>query len=145
MSRRRVSRSSRASQGAASVEFALTVLIFLTLTIGVIEFARVMFHWSTAIEATRLGARVAVVCDRNDTAVKFRMRSMLPLLQDSDIAITYPTAGCTAATCEPITVSLVNFNVSTIIPIATISVLLPPLSTSLTAESLSSTDNALCN
>jgi Flp pilus assembly protein TadG len=127
------------------VEFALTVLIFLSLVIGVIEFSRVMFHWSTAVEATRLGARVAVVCDQNAAAVKNRMREILPLLQDSDIVITYPTAGCTAATSEPVTVRLNAFRLSTIIPVGTISMLLPPLSTSLTAESLSSTDNALCN
>lgn len=138
-------RPPRCQTGAAAVEFAVTVLLFLSLTIGVIEFSRVMFHWGTAIEATRLGARVAVVCDANDSAVKYRMRQMLPLLQDSDIAIEYPTAGCSATTCEPVTVSLVNFQLSTFIPLAPVAMVLPPLSTSLTAESMSSAANALCD
>lgn len=132
-------------RGAAAVEFAVTVLIFLSLVIGVIEFARVMFHWSTAIEATRLGARVAVVCDQNDSAVRARMKNMLPLLQDDNIQIVYPGTACSSTSCPPVTVRLVNFSIPTIIPLAPVTFLLPPLSTSLTAESMDSNDNYLCN
>ena len=135
----------RRQLGAAAVEFAVTVLIFLSLVIGVIEFSRTMFHWSTAIEATRLGARVAVVCDQNDSAVRTRMKNMLPLLKDENIQVTYPSSGCSSTSCDPVTVTLVNFEIPTIIPVAPIKFLLPPLSTSLTAESLSSADNYLCN
>lgn len=140
-----LSADAKHQRGAVAVEFAMTVLIFLTLVIGVIEFSRVMLHWSTAIEATRLGARVAVVCDRNSPAVRKRMRHMLPLLQDENIRVDYPTAGCNTTTCPPVTVSLTGFTVSTIIPLAAVSFMLPDLSTSLSSESLSSADNQLCN
>lgn len=132
-------------RGAVAVEFAVTVLLFLSLTIGVIEFARVMFHWSTAVEATRLGARVAVVCDQNDSAVRTRMKHMLPLLQDANIVIQYPSGGCSPSSCDPVTVSLKDVTVRTIIPLAPLSIPLPGLSTSLTSESMDSTDNYLCN
>ncbi len=131
--------------GAVAVEFAITFLIFLSLLIGVIEFARFMLHWNTAVEATRLGARVAVVCDQGDSIVKARMKNMLPLLQDSNIEITYPSGGCGASACPPVTVHLQNVTIPLIIPIAPISMPLPPLHTSLTAESMDSTDNFLCN
>lgn len=132
-------------RGAAAVEFAMTVLIFLALVIGVIEFSRVMFHWSTAIEATRLGARVAVVCDPGSDAVRKRMRQMLPLLKDENIRVNYPITGCSTTTCPPVTVSLTGFTVSTIIPLAAVSFMLPDLSTSISTESLDSFDNYLCN
>lgn len=135
----------RRQRGAAAVEFAVTILIFLSLTIGVIEFARFTFHWSTAIEATRLGARVAIVCDQGDSIVKARMRDMLPLLEDADITVTYPAGGCSASSCDPVTVHLENVTIPLIIPIIPISLQLPPLHTSLTAESLSSSDNYLCD
>lgn len=135
----------RRQHGAAAVEFAVTILVFLSLTIGAIEFARFLFHWSTAVEATRLGARVAVVCDQGDTAVKARMRAMMPLLKDGDITVTYPAGGCSATTCDPVTVHLQNVTIPLIIPIIPISLQLPPLHTSLTAESLESSGNYLCN
>jgi len=140
-----VRRSPIRQRGAVAVEFAMTVLVFLSLTIGVIEFSRVMFHWSTAVEATRLGARVAVVCDQNDSAVRTRMKNMLPLLKDSNIVISYPAGGCSPSSCEPITVSLTGVTIRTIIPIVPLSIPLPGLSTSLTPESMDSTDNYLCN
>lgn len=138
-------RSPIRQRGAVAVEFAMTVLVFLSLTIGVIEFSRVMFHWSTAVEATRLGARVAVVCDQNDSAVRTRMKNMLPLLKDSNIVISYPSGACSPSSCEPITVSLTGVTIRTIIPIVPLSIPLPGLSTSLTPESMDSTDNYLCN
>lgn len=132
-------------RGAVAVEFALTALIFVSLTVAVIEFARFMFHWSTAVEATRLGVRVAVVCDQNAAAVKRRMRVMMPLLNNADIRITYPTGSCSATTCDPVTVHLENVRIPLIIPLFPIQLQLPALHTSLTAESMSSADNQLCN
>lgn len=137
--------SRRQQRGAAATEFALVSVIFLALVIGVIEFARVMFIYSTAIEATRLGARIAVVCSVNDAAkVKARMKNMLNLLQPSNIDITYPAAGCSAANCDPVTVTIQNLTIQAAIPLVPLTFPVPAFSTSLPAESLDSTDNALC-
>jgi len=58
-------RSLRKSQrGAAAVEFALVAIVFFMLLIGIVEMGRVLFTWNAAAEATRYGARVAVVCPR---------------------------------------------------------------------------------
>ena len=54
----------------AAVEFALVAALFFTLLIGIMEMGRVLFYWNSAAEATRLGARLAVVCDLNDTTIK---------------------------------------------------------------------------
>lgn len=137
--------TSRRQRGATAVEFALTVIIFLSLTFAVIEFARFMFLWTTAVEATRLGARVAVVCDANEPGPAIaRMRELMPLLSEENIEIDYPALTCSAANCPPVTVRLQNVSIPLIIPVLPISLPLPELATSLPAESMDSTDNALC-
>lgn len=131
--------------GAAVTEFAVILVFFMALVIAVVEFARVMYIYSSAVEATRLGARIAVVCSPNDVNnVKARMQVMLNLLQPNNINITYPAAGCSATTCDPITVRIQNVSVSTVIPLVPLTFTLPPFSTSLPSESLDSTNNPIC-
>lgn len=48
-------------RGVAAVEFALVAIIFLTMLFGVIEFARLLFTWSSMQEVTRRVARTASV------------------------------------------------------------------------------------
>lgn len=137
MPARHTPRMSRQS-GVAAVEFALLAIIFLSLLIGIMEMARVLFYVNTAAEVTRLGARMAVVCDVNDGDIKARMVNMLGLLQPSDITVTYSPALCTASTCESVTVS-VSKQVQTFIPLVPLTASLPSFSTTLTRESMAST------
>ena len=52
--------------GVALVEFALvTSAGFIVVLFAVFELGRLLFIFNTANEATRLGARLAVVCDAN--------------------------------------------------------------------------------
>jgi Flp pilus assembly protein TadG len=125
-------------RGVAAVEFALISTIFFTLLIGIMEVARVLFYINTAAEVTRLGARLAVVCDVNDADIKARMVNMLGLLQTGDITVTYAPNLCTASTCESVTVS-VNKQVQTFIPFVPLTASLPSFSTTLTRESMAST------
>lgn len=138
---------SRSKQfGAAATEFALVVTLFFALIIAVIELSRVMYIYSTAIEATRLGARVAAVCSVGDVdKVKARMIWMLPVLTQDTISITYPTTTCSAATCEPVTVKIHDVVINTIIPLVPLTFNLPAFSTSVPSESLDSTNNPICS
>jgi len=141
----RISSPARLQLGAAATEFALASIVFLALVIAVIEFARIAFIYTTAVEATRLGARMAVVCSISDQdLVKARMKDMLPLLSPTNISISYPAASCSAASCDPVTVSIQSLTVSAAIPLVPLSFPIPAYSTSLPAESLDSTDNVLC-
>lgn len=141
-----ISRFARRQGGATSTEFALVSILFLALVIAVIEFARLMFTYSTAIEATRLGARIAVVCGVADVSkVKSRMKDLLPILAPANIDISYPASSCSAATCDPVTVRIQGLTVNLGIPLAPLSFTVPGFTTSLPAESLDSTDNALCS
>lgn len=145
--------SARARQrGTTIVEFGLIAGVFLTLLIGIAEFSRVLFYWNTAAEATRLGARMAVVCDAGAAIVKTRMRSMLPLLQNSNISVAYQPAGCDSdpatarSTCQSVSVSVTGVTVATVIPLVPMSLGMPPFTTTLTRESLStSTGGSVCS
>jgi len=104
--------------GATVVEFALVLVIFLTFFLGITDFARMLFTWGAANEATRNGARFAAICDdtANKANVLARMRGMLP--QSGDIDLAWNPAGCTPATCEGVTVAITSLNYQWISPIA---------------------------
>jgi Flp pilus assembly protein TadG len=131
-------------RGAALVEFALVAMIFFVLLIGIFEFGRVMFTWNSAVEATRRGARLAVVCDIDNDQIKAQMRSMLPVVTNDDILITYSKfdgSGCDADSCEQVTVSILPDNQTAFqyyIPLLNSAWKIPEFSTTLTRESLSS-------
>jgi hypothetical protein len=132
-------------RGVAAVEFALISLVFFTLLIGVMEMGRVLFYWNAATEATRLGARLAVVCDLNDTIIKTKMKMMLPILNDGDIDINYDPPSCAAdsdvarSSCHSVTVEILpSVSVQTMIPFVSMLLTMPPFSTTLPRESMDS-------
>ena len=49
-------------KGAETVEFALISLLFFAVLFAIIEFGRALFVWNALTEATRRGARMAVIC-----------------------------------------------------------------------------------
>lgn len=133
------------NRGAAAVEFAIASMLFLALTIGVIEFGMVAYVYSTAVEATRLGARLAAVCDAGDATVKQKMTKILPILTPDKINISYPSTGCSALSCDPVTVTIQGLTVRPLIPFVSVSFPVPAFTTSIPTESLASADNPICN
>jgi hypothetical protein len=111
--------------GATAVEFALVLLIFLTFLLAITDFSRMLFTWNAATEATRLGARYAVVCDTTtkEALVKARMQGMLP--QISTISVVWDPPSCTTGTCEGVTVSITGLKYQWISPIAGLASLAP--------------------
>ena len=132
-------------RGVAAVEFALIASIFFTLVFGVMEMGRMLFYMNTAAEATRLGARVAVVCDVNAAVIKTKMINVLGILTAADININYLPAVCTTATCQSVTVSVSKANIKTFIPFVPLTFSLPAFSTTLPRESMTSLDNKVCS
>jgi hypothetical protein len=49
-------------KGAETVEFAMIALLFFAILFAIIEFSRALFVWNALTEATRRGARMAVIC-----------------------------------------------------------------------------------
>ncbi len=48
-------------KGQTLVEFAFVVILFLTVLFAIVEFGRALWTWNTIVQATRAGARFAVV------------------------------------------------------------------------------------
>ncbi|WP_175936416.1 TadE/TadG family type IV pilus assembly protein [Burkholderia cepacia] len=136
----------RAQRGSTIVEFALISSVLIMLLLGIFEFGRVLFYWNTASEAVRLGARTAVVCDVNAAGVAKRVTALLPLLSSANLSVNYSPASCTVNTCAFVTVSVTNVTVKTMIPFMNLTVKMPPFTTTLPRESLTSaTGGANCN
>lgn len=92
--------------GATLIEFALGLLIFLMFLLGVVDFSRLLFTWAAANEATRAGARYAVVCANQQYAytkqkVLDQMTPWLPQLTSSNVTIDwYDAANNISTTCD---------------------------------------------
>jgi hypothetical protein len=105
-------------RGSTAVEFALVLLIFATFLLAIVDFSRMLYTWSAANEAARAGARYAVVCDdtANEGLVLARMQNLLPQISAIDLA--WVPGGCTASTCEGVTVTIVGLDYQWISPLA---------------------------
>ena len=103
--------------GSTSVEFALVFTLFMCFFLGITDFARMLFTWNAANEASRYGARFAAICDDtgNKAKVLARMQAVLP--QIVDINLDWQPAGCTAATCQGVAVTITNLKYQWISPI----------------------------
>jgi len=128
--------SQERQRGAAAVEFALVAIVFFMLLIGIVEMGRVLFTWNATAEATRYGARVAVVCGLNDAAVLSRMQKILPALTAANVSVSYAPDGCSVATCQQVSVSVQNMAVTTLIPVSAAVLSVPPFTTTLPRESM---------
>ncbi|WGY72956.1 pilus assembly protein [Burkholderia cepacia] len=136
----------RAQRGAAMVEFGLIAMVLVMLLVGIFEFGRVLFYWNTASEAVRLGARTAVVCDVNAAGVAKRVTALLPLLSNANVSVNYSPANCDVNSCSFVTVSVTNVTVRTMIPFVNVTLTMPPFTTTLPRESLTSaTGGSACN
>lgn len=107
-----------AQAGATTVELALVLVVFFMFLLGVTDFSRMLFTWNAATEATRLGARFAVVCadPASETQVFEKMRTMVPEIGAVDLA--WEPAGCDATGCEGVTVTITALDYRWISPIA---------------------------
>ena len=81
--------SRKREQGATMVEMALTLPLFLLLIFAIIEFALVIFTWTRAVDATRAGARYAIV---NDPVTDV---SSLDCSAVTNVSVTCDSANCT--------------------------------------------------
>lgn len=109
--------------GSTSVEFALVLMAYLTVLLGLLDFSRMLFTWNAANEATRWGARTAVVCDKNAAAVLRNMQSILPQLTADNVQVNWfdatgaPSATCTTSTCAGVEVLIEDLDYVWISPI----------------------------
>lgn len=137
-------------RGAAAVEFAIIALMFFTLLLGIMEFGRWLFLLNGANEATRLGARLAVVCSMDDsednlTGIRARMSALTGGGIPADrMVLDYAPASCTAATCRTVTARIVGAEFTPMIPFFGLPLPIPEFPTSLPREYMNSAGNPVC-
>ena len=137
----------RRHKGVALVEFALVAIIFFTLLIGIMEFGRWLFTLNAANEATRLGARLAVVCSNSasdQVKIKNKMHQMVSGISTTNMSIVYAPDRCDASTCKTVTVRLNGATFSPLIPLMGGNYSIPGFATSLPRELMSSAGNPVC-
>ena len=84
--------SSSGRKGAALVEMAIVVPIFLTLVLGIIEFGRAMLVSQMVGNASREAARRAVLDDSNSTSIETYVEGFLSSslgISTSDVTIDF--------------------------------------------------------
>lgn len=134
--------------GLVTVEFALIATAFLLVLFSIIGFANLLYIYNATVNATRLGARLAVVCDISAAStIKTKMAAQVSELTTSNINLTYNPSGCSASTCQSVTVSVSNFTVAiagpSSFPLGNITI--PGFSTTLVRESMNSANNSVCS
>src|SRR5262245_54484291 len=131
----------RGQRGRTTIEFALVSVIFITLIMAIVEFGRWMATMELGSEATRVGARMAVVCDLNDVTIKQRVQSHLPMLSltTGQISVTYLPSGCSKNTCQSVTVGISGATFTPHVPFLMLAFPVPPFTTTLPRESMEST------
>lgn len=140
----------RRQRGAYVVEFALAVSVLMMVLLAIADFGRVLFCLSSAAEATRVGARVSVVCNPGAGRVLTEMQKFVPLNSSNVTIAWYDSSGavstsCDSTSCAGVSVSVTGLSVAPVSPVAWIgfsSLAVPSFSTYLPRESMGQDPNS---
>ncbi|MFB9240770.1 pilus assembly protein [Massilia antarctica] len=104
-------------RGATMIELAFVLVLFFMFLLGVTDVARMLFTWNAATEATRAGARYAVVCadPANQGQVLQKMRMMVPEI--GAVALAWEPSGCDATSCAGVTVTVTGLQYRWLSPV----------------------------
>lgn len=97
----------RQQAGAMIIEFALIAIVFFGILVGIVELGRWLFTLNAAMEATRWGARLAVVCRSTPTAIQTHIQLMIR--SGGTLNVTYPAPGCTTDCLVTVTLTGARF------------------------------------
>jgi Flp pilus assembly protein TadG len=144
--------SLRSQHGSVAVEFAIVGGLLITLLLAITGFAHWIFTLEMVADATRSGARMAVVCDIDAGVIKTAIENKVPQLSlaNAQVGLAYLPAGCTKANCQSVRVSLSGVSYTPWFSAGAGSFSIPPFTTSLPRESLESVNaagdtNPVCN
>ena len=145
--------SEKSEKGQALVEFSLVTLLFFTVVFGISEFGRALWTWNTIVQATRTGARYAVVesptsddmqimkvVAYNDPNATSSSKPVVPGLSETNVRVRYLNNDGTVAgnknVADLIEVSVINYQFSFLVPLFGTQISLPSFTTSLPLEGL---------
>ena len=144
-------------KGQTLVEFALVTVIFFVVLFGIVEFSRALWTYNTIVQATRAGARFAVVEAPTASNVEVQRfvayhnpagsgTPVLPGLGTSNVSVNYwkinPSTGAYEAptpnkyAADVIQVGITGYTFNFLVPIFGSSITLPGFTTTLQLEGL---------
>jgi Flp pilus assembly protein TadG len=129
--------------GATLVEFAIVVVLLLTLVFGLLELGRALWTWNSAVDAVRRGARTAAIMEIGDeAAVLAQMQLVFPALEAGSVTIQYspdghfPGAACVRGTCRFVNVGITGYAFHTVIFFLPDTIAMPGFSATYPVEAL---------
>ncbi len=137
-------------KGATIVEFVLIAVLFFALFFTVIEFGRALFVWNALTEATRRGARMAIVCPVDSPIPKqvalfngiagSGNSSIIRGLTSSNVSVTYYNVDggvpATQMDIKFVKVAITGYTLQLLIPLWGRTLTAPDFTTTLYSESL---------
>jgi Flp pilus assembly protein TadG len=107
----RAKHSRRARRGAAAVEFAIVAPVFILLVIGIIEIGRALMVQQVLINASRVGAREAVLVGATTSAVKSAVQDYASGVAVPNVSVSVTPDPTAAKSGDTMTVTTsVNYN-----------------------------------
>ena len=154
-------------RGAAVVELAITMLVFLSMIFGMIEFGRLYWTHNALKDAARRGARHAIVRKEDSASIDAVKKAVVygdpnanpnsakPIINDltmNNVAVAYKNFNGLKLSAQA-TVSIINYKFKMAVPLIGATVNMPSYRTTLPGESAgfipcdfpSGTPHAPCN
>ena len=131
-------------RGGTLIEFTIVAVFFFMMLVGIVAAGNLYYTHNALVEATRRGARYAVLNQTNSTtAVRNVVMYGTPTpavgattlvynLQSNNVTVTYSGLNVAQGT---VTVKIEGYTFPFVLPTSTTSVTMPPYSTTLTGES----------
>ena len=131
-------------RGGTLLEFTVIATVFFMMLVGIVSAGNLFYTHNALVEATRRGARYAVLHPTGSTtAVKDVVvygtdapapgaTSLIYNLQPSNVTVTYSGLNVAQGT---VSVTITGYSFPFIVPTATTSITMPPYRTTLTGES----------
>jgi Flp pilus assembly protein TadG len=98
-------RNRRQRKGVAAVEFAIVAPVFFLMVIGIIEIGRAMMVQQVLINASRVGARRAVMLSSSEQAVIDAVKEYAAGVGVRGVTVSVSPNPATASTGEAVTVN----------------------------------------
>jgi Flp pilus assembly protein TadG len=128
-------------RGATLVEFAIGVTVFLTVMFAVLEFGRALWVHNALTDATRRGARYAVIHTAADAASVKNVvvygdpaggtKPLVINLTTSNVTVAYSNFGLEGGTAS---VSITDYQFQFVLPLVGTTIQMPNYTTTLTGE-----------
>lgn len=131
-------------RGGSLIEFTVVASVFFLMLVGIVAAGNLYYTHNALVEATRRGARYAVLNPTGSTAAVQNVviygtatpaqgaNSLVYNLQPGNVSVNYQSLNVAQGT---VTVSITGYTFPFVLPTSTTSVTMPPYRTTMTGES----------